>query len=148
MKVLLRTDVEGLGRTGDLVEVARGYARNYLVPQGLAVAAGSGMAVQAEAMQRKRALQAAADKSDAEESAARLEGLVLQVTAKASEEGRLFGSVGVAEVASALVDQFGLEVDRRQISGDPVKDLGTHSFTVQLHPEVDLQVSVEVQAEE
>ena len=148
MKVLLRTDVEGLGRTGDLVEVARGYARNYLVPQGLAVKAGSGMAAQAEAMQRKRALQTAAEKSDAEDSAARLEGLVLQVTAKASEEGRLFGSVGVVEVVSALVDQFGLEVDRRQVSGDPVKDLGTHSFTVQLHPEVDLQVSVEVQAEE
>ena len=148
MKVLLRIDVEGLGRTGDLVEVARGYARNYLVPQGLALEAGSGRAAQAESMQRKRALQAAADKSDAEESAARLEGLVLQVTAKASEEGRLFGSVGVVEVVSALVDQFGLEVDRRQVSGDPVKDLGTHSFTVQLHPEVDLQVSVEVQAEE
>ena len=148
MKVLLRTDIEGLGRTGDLVEVARGYARNYLVPQGLAVKAGSGMADQAEAMQRKRALQTAADKSDAEESAARLEGLVLQVTAKASEEGRLFGSVGVVEVVSALVDQFGLEVDRRQVSGDPVKDLGTHGFTVRLHPEVDLQVSVEVQAEE
>ena len=148
MKVLLRTDVEGLGRTGDLVDVARGYARNYLVPQGLAVEAGLGMAAQVEAMQRKRALQTAADKSDAEESAARLEGLVLQVTAKASEEGRLFGSVGVVEVVSALVDQFGLEVDRRQVSGDPVKDLGTHSFTVQLHPEVDLQVSVEVQAEE
>ena len=148
MKVLLRTDVEGLGSTGDLVEVARGYARNYLVPQGLAVKAGSGMADQAEAMQRKRALQTAADKSDAEEVAVRLEGLVLQVTAKASEEGRLFGSVGVVEVASALVDQFGLEVDRRQVSGDPVKDLGTHGFIVQLHPEVDLQVSVEVQAEE
>ena len=147
MKVLLRTDVEGLGRTGDLVEVTRGYARNYLVPQGLAVAAGSGIAVQAEAMQRKRALQAAADKSDAEESAARLEGLVLQVTAKASEEGRLFGSVGVGEVVSALVDQFGLEVDRGQVSGDQVKDLGTHGFTVRLHPEVDLQVSVEVLAE-
>ncbi len=148
MKVLLRTDVEGLGQSGDLVEVARGYARNYLVPQGLAVKAGSGMAAQVGAMQRKRALQTAADKSDAEESAARLEGLVLQVTAKASEEGRLFGSVGVVEVVSALVDQFGLEVDRRQVSGDPVKDLGTHGFTVRLHPEVDLQVSVEVQAEE
>ena len=148
MKVLLRTDVEGLGRTGDLVEVARGYARNYLVPQGLAVEAGLGMAAQVEAMQRKRALQTAADKSDAEESAARLEGLVLQVTAKASEEGRLFGSVGVVEVVSALVDQFGLEVDRGQVSGDPVKDLGTHGFTVRLHPEVDLQISVQVQAEE
>jgi large subunit ribosomal protein L9 len=98
-------------------------------------------------MQRKRALQAAADKSDAEEAVARLEGLVLQVTAKASEEGRLFGSVGVGEVVSALVDQFGLEVGRGQVSGDPVKDLGTHGFTVRLHPEVDLQVSVEVLAE-
>ena len=147
MKVLLRTDVEGLGRTGDLVEVARGYARNYLVPQGLAIEAGSGMTAQAEAMQRKRALQAAADKTEAEESAARLEGLVVQVAAKASEAGRLFGSVGVVEVVSALVDQFGLEVDRGQVSGDQVKDLGTHGFTVRLHPEVDLQVSVEVLAE-
>ena len=147
MKILLRTDVEGLGRTGDLIDVARGYARNYLLPQGLAVEAGSGMAAQAEVMQRKRALQAAADKSDAEEAAARLEGLVLQLMAKASEEGRLFGSVGAAEVTSALADQFGLEVDRKQVSGEPVKDLGTHNFTVQLHPEVDFQVSVEVQPE-
>ena len=148
MKVLLRTDVEGLGRTGDLVDVARGYARNYLVPQGLAVKAGSGVAAQAEVMQRKRALQTAADKADAEEVATRLEGLVLQVSAKASEEGRLFGSVGVAEVVSALVDQFGLEVDRKQVSGNAVKDLGTHGFTLQLHPEVDLLISVEVQAED
>jgi len=147
VKILLRTDVEGLGRTGDLIDVARGYARNYLLPQGLAVEAGSGMAAQAEVMQRKRALQAAADKSDAEEAAARLEGLVLQLMAKASEEGRLFGSVGAAEVTSALADQFGLEVDRKQVSGEPVKDLGTHNFTVQLHPEVDFQVSVEVQPE-
>lgn len=148
MKVLLRADVEDLGRTGDLVDVARGYARNYLVPQGLAVEAGSGMAAQAETMQRKRALQAAADKSDAEEAAARLEGLVIELTAKASEEGRLFGSVGEVEVASALADQFGLEVDRKQVSGGPVKDLGTHDFYVQLHPDVDFQVTVEVKAEE
>ena len=147
MKILLRTDVEGLGRTGDLIDVARGYARNYLLPQGLAVEAGSCMSAQAEVMQRKRALQAAADKSDAEEAAARLEGLVLQFMADASEEGRLFGSVGAAEVTSALADQFGLEVDRKQVSGEPVKDLGTHNFTVQLHPEVDFQVSVEVQPE-
>ena len=148
MKVLLRSDVEGLGRTGDLVEVASGYARNYLVPQGLAVEASKGMAGQAEVMQRKRAVQADADKADAEDTAVRLDGLMLQITAKASEEGRLFGSVGMAEVASALADQFGLEVDRKQVSGDPVKDVGTHSFTVQLHSEVNLQVSVEVQAEE
>ena len=147
MKILLRADVDGLGRTGDLIDVARGYARNYLVPQGLAVEAKSGMASQAEAMQRKRALQAAADKAEAEEAASRLDGLVVQITAKASEEGRLFGSVGVVEVVAALVDQFGLEVGRKQVSGAPVKDLGVHRFTVQLHPEVGLEITVEVQAE-
>ena len=105
------------------------------------------MASEAEVMQRKRALQAAADKADAEEAAARLEGLVVQITAKASGEGRLFGSVGVAEVVAALVDQFGLEVDRKQVSGSPVKDLGAHNFMVQLHPEVALEITVEVQDE-
>ena len=105
------------------------------------------MASQAEAMQRRRALQAAVDKADAEEAAARLEGLVVQITAKASEEGRLFGSVGVVEVVAALVDQFGLEVDRKQVSGSPVKDLGVHNFMVHLHPEVALEINVEVQEE-
>ena len=148
MKILLRADVDGLGRTGDLIDVARGYARNYLVPKGLAIEAGSGMASQAEAMQRKRALQAAADRADAEDAAARLQGLVVQITAKASEEGRLFGSVGVPEVVAALVDQFGLEVDRKQVSGSPAKDLGGHNFVVQLHPEVALEITVEVQEED
>ena len=98
MKVLLRNDVDGLGRTGDIVEVARGYARNYLVPRGLAIEAVEGVAAQAEAMQRKRAMKAATDRNDAELAAAQITGVVLQVMAKASEEGRLFGSVGVAEV--------------------------------------------------
>ena len=102
MKVLLRSDVDGLGRTGDIVEVARGYARNYLVPKGLAIEAAAGVTAQAEAMQRKRALKAAADQAEAEATAARIAGVVVQVTAKASDEGRLFGSVGIAEVADAL----------------------------------------------
>ncbi|MEC9057510.1 MAG: 50S ribosomal protein L9, partial [Actinomycetota bacterium] len=76
MKVLLRNDVDGLGRTGDIVEVARGYARNYLVPSGLAIEAVEGVAAQAEAMQRKRAMKAAADRSDAELAAAQITGVV------------------------------------------------------------------------
>ncbi|MBR12771.1 MAG: 50S ribosomal protein L9 [Acidimicrobiaceae bacterium] len=147
MKVLLRSDVEGVGRTGDIVEVARGYARNYLVPQGLAIEAVPGVAAQAEAMQRKRALKAAADRSEAETAAAQIAGVVVRVTAKASDEGRLFGSVGAAEVADALVAQVGLEVDRRQVVGDVVKDVGSHEFTVELHAEVAVPVTVEVQAE-
>ena len=84
MKVLLRTDVDGLGRTGDVVDVARGYARNFLVPEGLAVAAIGGIAAQAEAMQRKRDLRSVAERADAERVAGRIAGVVLQVTAKAS----------------------------------------------------------------
>ena len=147
MKVLLRSDVDGLGRTGDIVEVARGYARNYLVPKGLAIEAAAGVTAQAEAMQRKRALKAAADQAEAEATAARIAGVVVQVTAKASDEGRLFGSVGIAEVADALTAQIGLELDRRQGVGEVVKEVGSHEFTVELHSDVAVPVTVEVQAE-
>ncbi|MEE2959069.1 MAG: 50S ribosomal protein L9 [Actinomycetota bacterium] len=147
MKILLRSDVDGVGRTGDIVEVARGYARNYLFPQGLAIEAVPGVAAQAESMQRKRALKAAADRSEAEAAAAQIAGVVVHITAKASDEGRLFGSVGTVEVADALVAQVGLEVDRRQVAGDVVKDVGFHEFTVELHAEVAVPVTVEVQAE-
>ena len=147
MKVLLRSDVDGLGRTGDIVEVARGYARNYLVPKGLASEAAAGVTAQAEAMQRKRALKAAADQAEAEATAARIAGVVVQVTAKASDEGRLFGSVGIAEVADALTAQIGLELDRRQVVGEVVKEVGSLEFTVELHSDVAVPVTVEVQAE-
>jgi large subunit ribosomal protein L9 len=144
MKVLLRSDVDGLGLVGDVVDVARGYARNYLVPKGLAVEATGGIASQAEAMQRKRAARSAADRSAAEAIAGRLAGVVVTTSAKASDEGRLFGSVGAVEVATALAAQAGVDVDRQQVQGETVKDLGTHEFTVHLHPEVAVPVSVEV----
>jgi len=147
VKVLLRSDVDGLGRTGDILEVARGYARNYLVPKGLAIEAVAGVTAQAEAMQRKRALKASADRTEAEATAARVAGVVVHVTAKASDEGRLFGSVGVAEVTEALIAQVGLELDRRQVVGEVVKEVGSHQFTVELHSDVAVPVTVEVQAE-
>ena len=147
MKVLLRSDVDGLGRTGDIVDVARGYARNYLVPKGLAIEAVAGVTAQAEVMQRKRALKAASDRTEAEATAARVAGVVVQVTAKASEEGRLFGSVGAAEVADALTAQVGLELDRRQVTGEVIKEVGSHEFTVELHSDVAVPVTVEVLAE-
>jgi len=148
MKVLLRSDVDGLGLVGDVVDVARGYARNYLVPKGLAVEATGGIASQAEAMQRKRAARSAADRSAAEAIAGRLAGVVVTTSAKASDEGRLFGSVGAVEVATALAAQAGVDVDRQQVHGETVKDLGTHEFTVRLHPEVAVPVSVEVLPED
>ena len=99
MKILLRADVDGLGRTGDIVDVARGHARNYLLPRGLAVVASSGVTAQAEAMQKKRALKAVEDKADAEEIVSRLDGIIIQISANASEAGKLFGSVGVVAVS-------------------------------------------------
>ncbi len=147
MKLLLRSDVDGLGRTGDIVEVARGYARNYLVPKGLAIEAATGVTAQAEAMQRKRALKAATDRAEAETTAARIAGLVVQITAKASDEGRLFGSVGSAEVAATLTAQVGLEVNRRQVVGEVIKEVGSHEFTIELHSDVAVPVTVEVQPE-
>ncbi|HJM31470.1 MAG TPA: 50S ribosomal protein L9 [Acidimicrobiales bacterium] len=148
MKILLRTDVDGLGRTGDVVDVARGYARNYLVPKGLAVVATAGIAAQSEAMQRKRVMQATEERADAETVADRLKGTVLTTSMKASDEGRLYGSVGSAEVAKALVEQAGVTVDRQLVEGEVAKEIGTHEFTVHLHPEVTAPVTIEVTAED
>ena len=147
MKILLRADVDGLGRTGDIVDVARGHARNYLLPRGLAVVASSGVTAQAEAMQKKRALKAVEDKADAEEIVSRLDGIIIQISANASEAGKLFGSVGVVEIAQALQDQVGLEIDRKDISGETVKEIGTHQFTLNLHPEVEMQITVDIQGD-
>ncbi|MBT3248797.1 MAG: 50S ribosomal protein L9 [Actinobacteria bacterium] len=147
MKVLLRSDVEGLGTTGAIVDVARGYARNYLVPEGLAVPATAGMATQAEAMQRKRALKSAADRVGAETVAASLAGQTVTASAKASDTGHLFGSVGAVEIVAALASQIGVDVDRTQIAIETIKDVGTHEFTVQLHPEVAVPMNIEVTPE-
>ncbi len=148
MKVMLRSDVEGLGKTGTIVNVARGYARNFLIPQGLAFIATEGMAVQAEAMQKKRALQSAADKESAEALAATLSECIISVSAKSSDEGRLFGSVGATEISEAVSTQLGAQIDQRQIKVELIKDVGNHSFTIELHSEVSVSGTVEVISEE
>ncbi len=148
MKVLLRSDVDGLGKTGSIVNVARGYARNFLVPQGLAVIATEGMAAQAEVMQQKRALQSAADKESAETLAASLSDCAVTVSAKTSDEGRLFGSVGSAEISEAIVTQLGAQIEQRQIKVELIKDVGSHSFEIEIHPEVSVSGTVEVVSEE
>ena len=98
-------------------------------------------------MQKKRALKAVEDKADAEEIVSRLDGIIIQISANASEAGKLFGSVGVVEIAQALQDQVGLEIDRKDISGETVKEIGTHQFTLNLHPEVEMQITVDVQGD-
>jgi large subunit ribosomal protein L9 len=146
MKVLLIQDVEELGMAGEVKEVANGYGRNYLVPQGLAVLATSG-ALQEADLHRRRATerrQRIADEMAALAEAVRQTTLVFQ--AKAGEGGRLYGSVTTADVAEKLREAVGEDIDRRKIILDvPIKELGTHTLTLRLGSDVaaDFDVVVE-----
>jgi large subunit ribosomal protein L9 len=145
VKLLLREDVEGVGHKGDLVEVADGYARNYLVPRGLALKATKGAEAQAEAMRRNRQLKDTADREQAQEAASRLVPVPVSIAARAGEGGKLFGSVTPADIAAAVAEQSGIELDRRTISvAEPIRSLGSHSVQVRLHAEVEFPLTVEV----
>jgi len=145
MKVLLRDDVAGVGRRGDIVQVAGGFARNYLLPAGRAVVATEGVEGQAEQMRRRRDLQEAQDRGAAEAQAALLAGAVIPITARAAGGGRLFGSVGPAEVAEAIHAAKGVEVDRRHVLlPEHIKETGSFEVTVELFRDVSVVVTVEV----
>jgi large subunit ribosomal protein L9 len=147
MKIVLRDDVENLGRKGDVIEVADGYARNYLVPRGLAMKATRGVVAQAEAMRRNRAAKEVRDREAAEAQAAQLAGKRVEIKARAGEAGRLFGSVTSSDIADALRDQFGVVVDRRRIAlAEPVKEISDVEVVVRLHTDVDATVTVAVVA--
>jgi large subunit ribosomal protein L9 len=147
MRVVLRSDVQGVGKKGDLVDVADGYARNFLVPRGLAMKATKGVEAQAGAMRRSRDVRDAADRSAAEEIAKELVPRVINVSAKAGAEGRLFGSVTATDVVDAVQAQTGVELDRRMLHLDePIKSLGTHTVQAKLHTDVEFAITVEVAA--
>ena len=149
MKVVLRADVDGLGRKGDVCEVAAGYARNYLVPKGLALKSSPGAARQAEAMRRSAAMRRAADRADAEEIAVRLAPAVLTVSARAAESGHLYGSVGSADIVAAVKDQVGAVVDGMAVALEaPIKQIGSHTVLFRLHADVEVPVTVEVTAQD
>jgi len=148
VRVILRDTVDGLGRKGDICVVADGYARNFLVPRGLAIKATEGSAIQAEAMRRAAALRSAADRADAETIASALAPMVITIKAKAGEGGRLFGSVSAADIADAIGEQAGAVIDRRTLALDsPLKELGRHEITIRLHSDVEATVAVEVVAD-
>ena len=145
MKLLLRSDVNGVGKKGDVVEVADGFGRNYLLPKGFAVLATRGGEAQAVAMRRSRDQRDAADRSAASDIAAKLVPAVITVSARAKAEGDLFGSVSVTDVVEAVAAQTGIELDRHSIHIDEaIKTVGTHSVSARLHPEVQFQITVEV----
>lgn len=144
MKVILRKDTDKVGKRGDIVEVAEGYARNYLLPKGLAIKASDGAVAQAASMRRARDLRDAKDREAAETVAKVLVSRTITIKAKAGTEGRLFGSVTASDVAEAVQAQTNIELDRRKLHLEPIKTLGSHQVQVRLHSDVEFPVTVEV----
>ncbi|MDT7923330.1 MAG: 50S ribosomal protein L9 [Chlorobiota bacterium] len=136
MKVILRQDVENLGKMGDIVEVRDGYARNYLIPRGLAYYASEGAIRRLEQEKRQYQRRLERERISAQELAAQLEQLVLSIPMRVGEEGRLFGSVTPQMIADEL-SLRGFTIDRRAIVlEEPIRSLGTFEVKIKLHPEV------------
>ncbi|HEY1256863.1 MAG TPA: 50S ribosomal protein L9 [Terracidiphilus sp.] len=147
MEVILKDDVLHLGHRGDLVKVADGYARNYLLPRKLALQATSANKAVVEQMKSAAARRSATEKAQAEALAVKLTPVELEFTRKSGEAGHLFGSVTSADIAAALTTQ-GFEIDRRKIQLDePLKSLGEFTVTIKLYREVVAQIKVKVLAE-
>ncbi|MGO4421541.1 50S ribosomal protein L9 [Streptomyces sp. MCAF7] len=147
MKIILTHEVSGLGTAGDVVDVKDGYARNYLVPRGLALRWTKGGEKDVEQIRRGRRIREIATIEQANEVKSRLEGVKVRLKTRAGDAGRLFGSVTPADIASAIKDAGGPEVDKRRIEvAAPIKTLGAHQVSVRLHAEVAAKVGVEVVA--
>jgi large subunit ribosomal protein L9 len=144
MRVILRSDVKGVGNKGDVVEVANGYGRNFLLPRGLAFVATDGAEAQAESMRRARDVKDATERAAAEEVAKSLVSKPVTITARVGDE-KLFGSVTTADIAEALASQHGVEIDRKQLHlEEPIRTIGTHLVPLKLHSNVEFPVTVEV----
>jgi large subunit ribosomal protein L9 len=147
VEVILREDVEHLGKAGALVKVKPGYARNFLLPRGLAYQATDGNKRRIEAEQRARATKLTAERGDAETLAARIATVALTVKAKAGEGDRLFGSITAQDLASRLAE-LGIAIDKRRFELDhPIKSLGVHPISIRLHPEVRAAFTLTVEPE-
>jgi large subunit ribosomal protein L9 len=145
MRIILQREVEKLGVPGDIVEVKDGYARNYLLPRGLAIAASRGAVKHAESLRVAHHSRVEKAKAEAESLSADLGRTRLRVASKAGEDGKLFGSVTAQHLAEELSRATGQTIDRKRIHLDePIRSLGTHEVDVHLHPEVDATVTVEV----
>ncbi len=150
MEIILKQDVNKLGYKDEIVKVKDGYANNYLIPQGYAVVAtSSNKKILAENL-KQRAFKEEKLRKDAEEyaaSLAKVEGL--RIAAKASESGKIFGSVNTIQIADAIKAQFGIDVDRKKISivGDAIKEVGNHKVVVSVYKDIKPEISFEVFAE-
>lgn len=143
MKVILLQDVKSVGRKNELVDVAEGYARNFLIPRGLAVEANAANLKQYEQRKKREAAKKAREEAEAREAAAQLEKQPIVIKVKAGEGGRLFGSVTSSDIAEQIEKQVGIKVDRRRIDlNEPLKTVGTHKVTIRLYPGVQAELQV------
>lgn len=147
MRLILTQEVVGLGDPGDIVEVKDGYGRNYLVPQGMAIAATRGAERQVAEIRRSREARVTRDLESAQEAERSLSDVVVRVPAKAGSSGRLFGAVTESSISKAITAAGGPTVDRRKVSIEsPIRSLGRHRVTLRLHPDVTVALSVDVVA--
>jgi len=145
MKVILSKDVKDLGKAGAIVNVAEGYARNFLFPRKLATEAGSGAMKQLEAKRKTLELKLEHQLAEAKEIAERLQGVLVKIAGKTGTGTKLYGSITTQDIADALLKQQHIKVDKRSIHIDePIKTLGTHEASIKLHHEVSVKIGVEV----
>jgi large subunit ribosomal protein L9 len=147
-KLLLIEDVEALGRSGEIVSVKPGYARNYLLPQGLAVIADKQALRQQERLKEERQKRALADQKESEEVAAQIEGITLTTIVKVDHEGNMYGSVTTHEIVQLLQEQKNIELDKKNIQLKPIKTTGVHTIPVKLKEGVTASFHLKVMSEE
>ncbi len=147
MRIILRTDVDMVGKRGDLVDVSDGLARNHLIPKGLAMRATASAEAQAEQMRKAREVRDTKAIEAAQEVATALVPKTIHLTAKAGETGHLFGAIHEGEIAAAVLAQTEIELDKKIIIIDePIKTVGTHYVMAKLHQEVQFPITLEVEA--
>lgn len=148
MKIILLADVKKLGVEGDIVNVADGYARNLLIPKGLAVEASSGKMNEVKRLRKKESEVREREEQEARDLAARLAGIQITIPVKVGDAGKLFGAVSTKDVADYLYKQYQLELDKKKVVlKDPIKTLGVYKITVKLHPQVRAELDVNVVGE-
>lgn len=147
MKVILTQDVKNLGNEGDIVDVSDGYARNYLIPRGLVVEATEGNLKKREAQASRQQRRKDREQTKAQALYDRINGKSITITARAGEGDKLFGAVTGKEIADTLNKQFKVKVDKKKVDlGEPIKHLGKHPVKIKIYPQIQAEITVQVEA--